>query len=151
MQVLASLIYTASTLHAAVNFPQRPILTFAPNTPGAIYSAPPTDKVRSRVVLDSGPNVFDVQKYRISIHNFGRNLCPILWQPSFVSLICIIYIYICLVCSTEQTLGCIDHRTRTSSQFRLLIQHYSIAINRLARKPRSRFTRTPHQQGLMAY
>ena len=94
MQVLASLIYTASTLHAAVNFPQRPILTFAPNTPGAIYSAPPTDKVRSRVVLDSGPNVFDVQKYRISIHNFGRNLCPILWQPSFVSLICIIYIYI---------------------------------------------------------
>lgn len=46
-QVLATLIYTAGTLHAAVNFPQKTIMSFVPNTPGAMYAAAPTDKVRS--------------------------------------------------------------------------------------------------------
>lgn len=44
-QVLASLIYSASTLHAAVNFPQKPIMSYPPNTPGSVYVPPPTDKV----------------------------------------------------------------------------------------------------------
>eukprot|EP00903_Cladosiphon_okamuranus_P014136 g13137.t1 len=43
-KVLASLIYSASTLHAAVNFPQKPIMSHPPNTPGSIYMPPPTDK-----------------------------------------------------------------------------------------------------------
>ncbi|CAM9248584.1 unnamed protein product, partial [Laminaria digitata] len=43
-KVLANLIYSASTLHAAVNFPQRPEMSFSPNTPGSVYAAPPTDK-----------------------------------------------------------------------------------------------------------
>ncbi|CAN0422903.1 unnamed protein product, partial [Scytosiphon promiscuus] len=41
-QVLASLIYSASTLHAAVNFPQKSRTSFVPNTPGAVFAAPPT-------------------------------------------------------------------------------------------------------------
>ncbi len=45
-QVLASLIYSASALHAAVNFPQKPTTSFTPNTPGSVYLPPPTDKVR---------------------------------------------------------------------------------------------------------
>ena len=45
-QVLASLIYSASALHAAVNFPQKPRVSFVPNTPGSVYAPPPTDKVR---------------------------------------------------------------------------------------------------------
>eukprot|EP00904_Undaria_pinnatifida_P011934 jgi/Undpi1/7871/HiC_scaffold_24.g10343.m1 len=43
-KVFASLIYTASTLHAAVNFPQTPSMSFLPSCPGAMYATPPTDK-----------------------------------------------------------------------------------------------------------
>eukprot|EP00904_Undaria_pinnatifida_P008485 jgi/Undpi1/4767/HiC_scaffold_18.g08120.m1 len=43
-KVLASLIYSASALHAAVNFPQKPRVSFVPNTPGSVYAPPPTDK-----------------------------------------------------------------------------------------------------------
>ena len=49
--MLSSLIYTASVLHAAVNFPQKPLQAFVPNTPGSVYAKPPTDKVR-RIELD---------------------------------------------------------------------------------------------------
>lgn len=45
-QLLASMIYTASCLHAAVNFPQRPTMTYVPMTPGSVYQAAPIDKVR---------------------------------------------------------------------------------------------------------
>ncbi|CAM9747685.1 unnamed protein product [Pylaiella littoralis] len=44
--VLASLIYSASTLHAAVNFPQKPLMSYAPNNPGSVYMPPPTDKAK---------------------------------------------------------------------------------------------------------
>lgn len=43
-KVLASIIYTASTLHAAVNYPQKPHMSFVPSTPGSVYVKPPTDK-----------------------------------------------------------------------------------------------------------
>eukprot|EP00752_Nemacystus_decipiens_P003497 g3229.t1 len=43
-KVLASLIYSASVLHAAVNFPQKPIMSYPPNTPGSVYMPPPADK-----------------------------------------------------------------------------------------------------------
>ncbi|CAN0224047.1 unnamed protein product [Ectocarpus sp. 6 AP-2014] len=43
-KVLASLIYSASALHAAVNFPQQPIMSFVPGNPPSIYVPPPTDK-----------------------------------------------------------------------------------------------------------
>eukprot|EP00904_Undaria_pinnatifida_P007086 jgi/Undpi1/3507/HiC_scaffold_16.g06879.m1 len=43
-KVFASFIYTASTLHAAVNFPQKPSMSFVPSSPGAMYAPPPTDK-----------------------------------------------------------------------------------------------------------
>ncbi|CAN0408228.1 unnamed protein product, partial [Laminaria digitata] len=43
-QVFASLIYTASTLHAAVNFPQKPSMSFVPSSPGSVYAPIPTDK-----------------------------------------------------------------------------------------------------------
>lgn len=39
------MIYTASCLHAAVNFPQRPIMSYVPMTPASVYEAAPTDKV----------------------------------------------------------------------------------------------------------
>ncbi|CAM9747614.1 unnamed protein product [Pylaiella littoralis] len=44
-KVLASLIYSASVLHSAVNFPQKTIMSFAPSNPGSVYMPPPTDKV----------------------------------------------------------------------------------------------------------
>lgn len=40
-QVIATLIYTASTLHAAVNFPQGPFMSFNPSCPGSVYEPPP--------------------------------------------------------------------------------------------------------------
>lgn len=46
-QYLSSLIYTASALHSAVNFPQQPLTSYVPNTPAAVYQPLPTDKVRS--------------------------------------------------------------------------------------------------------
>ncbi|CAM9888708.1 unnamed protein product [Scytosiphon promiscuus] len=47
---LASLVYTGSTLHAAVNFPQQPLTSYVPNTPGAVYQPIPADQ---------GPRGFD--------------------------------------------------------------------------------------------
>lgn len=47
-QVISTLIYTASTLHAAVNFPQRPSMSFNPSCPGSVYQPIPTDKVMYR-------------------------------------------------------------------------------------------------------
>lgn len=44
-QVIASWIYSASTLHAAVNFPQKPSMSFVPSCPGSMFAPPPTDKV----------------------------------------------------------------------------------------------------------
>ncbi|CAM9225448.1 unnamed protein product [Hapterophycus canaliculatus] len=41
---LSSLIYTASALHAAVNFPQQPLTSYVPNTPAAVYQPLPVDK-----------------------------------------------------------------------------------------------------------
>ncbi|CAN0249624.1 unnamed protein product [Pylaiella littoralis] len=43
-KVIASWIYSASTLHAAVNFPQKPSMSFVPSCPGSVYAPPPTDK-----------------------------------------------------------------------------------------------------------
>ncbi|CAM9271580.1 unnamed protein product, partial [Laminaria digitata] len=43
-KVFASLIYTASTLHAAVNFPQKPSMSFVPSCPASVYAPIPTDK-----------------------------------------------------------------------------------------------------------
>eukprot|EP00904_Undaria_pinnatifida_P007087 jgi/Undpi1/3508/HiC_scaffold_16.g06880.m1 len=43
-RVFASLIYSASTLHAAVNFPQKPSMSFVPSCPASVYAPPPTDK-----------------------------------------------------------------------------------------------------------
>ncbi|CAN0326469.1 unnamed protein product [Ectocarpus sp. 6 AP-2014] len=43
-KVLASLIYSASTLHAAVNFPQKTTMSFVPSNPASVYVPPPTDK-----------------------------------------------------------------------------------------------------------
>ncbi|CAM9967586.1 unnamed protein product, partial [Sphacelaria rigidula] len=42
--VLASLIHTASTHHAAVNFPQRTQMSYVPSAPASVYAKPPTDK-----------------------------------------------------------------------------------------------------------
>lgn len=44
-QVIASWIYSASTLHAAVNFPQKPSMSFVPSCPSSMFAPPPTDKV----------------------------------------------------------------------------------------------------------
>ena len=44
-QVLASIIYTASVLHSAVNFPQRSIMSFIPSCPSSMFVPIPTDKV----------------------------------------------------------------------------------------------------------
>ena len=44
-QVLASIIYTASVLHSAVNFPQRTIMSFIPSCPSSMFAPIPTDKV----------------------------------------------------------------------------------------------------------
>lgn len=84
VQVLASMIYTASTLHAAVNFPQRSIMSFAPNTPGSIYAAPPTNKVR-RTVLGIGSSVSRYRHIKLSMLRFGR----ILFSYILVSQICL--------------------------------------------------------------
>eukprot|EP00903_Cladosiphon_okamuranus_P008352 g8033.t1 len=43
-KVIASWIYTGSTLHAAVNFPQKPSMSFVPSCPGSMFAPPPTDK-----------------------------------------------------------------------------------------------------------
>ncbi|CAM9988636.1 unnamed protein product [Ectocarpus sp. 4 AP-2014] len=43
-KVIASWIYSASTLHAAVNFPQKPSMSFVPSCPGSVYAPPPIDK-----------------------------------------------------------------------------------------------------------
>eukprot|EP00752_Nemacystus_decipiens_P012081 g10711.t1 len=43
-KVIASWIYSASTLHAAVNFPQKPSMSFVPSCPGSMFAPPPTDK-----------------------------------------------------------------------------------------------------------
>ncbi|CAM9249351.1 unnamed protein product [Ascophyllum nodosum] len=43
-KVLASLIYSASVLHAAVNFPQKPIMSFVPACPSSMFAPIPTDK-----------------------------------------------------------------------------------------------------------
>eukprot|EP00904_Undaria_pinnatifida_P007085 jgi/Undpi1/3506/HiC_scaffold_16.g06878.m1 len=43
-KILASIIYSASTLHAAVNFPQKPSMSFVPSCPGSMFAPPPTDK-----------------------------------------------------------------------------------------------------------
>eukprot|EP00904_Undaria_pinnatifida_P004858 jgi/Undpi1/1501/HiC_scaffold_11.g04891.m1 len=43
-KVIATFIYTASTLHAAVNFPQADSMSYSPSCPGAMYAAPPTEK-----------------------------------------------------------------------------------------------------------
>lgn len=51
LQVIASWIYSASTLHAAVNFPQKPSMSFVPSCPGSMFAPPPTDKVNTVVVV----------------------------------------------------------------------------------------------------
>ncbi|CAM9597683.1 unnamed protein product [Discosporangium mesarthrocarpum] len=43
-KILASVIYTGSTLHAAVNFPQKPIMGYTPAYPLAVWKEAPTDK-----------------------------------------------------------------------------------------------------------
>ncbi|CAN0288357.1 unnamed protein product [Ascophyllum nodosum] len=43
-KVLASIIYTASVLHSAVNFPQRSIMSFIPSCPSSMFVPIPTDK-----------------------------------------------------------------------------------------------------------
>lgn len=48
-QVLASIIYSASVLHTAVNYPQRTSMSFVPSCPGSMYVPIPTDKVRFRI------------------------------------------------------------------------------------------------------
>lgn len=50
-QVIASWIYSASTLHAAVNFPQKPSMSFVPSCPSSMFAPPPTDKVSVVVVV----------------------------------------------------------------------------------------------------
>ncbi|CAN0524206.1 unnamed protein product, partial [Laminaria digitata] len=52
VQMVSSWIYTASAFHAAVNFPQKSIVSYVPNTPGSVYAVPPADKVSSSLVLD---------------------------------------------------------------------------------------------------
>ncbi|CAN0482666.1 unnamed protein product, partial [Laminaria digitata] len=37
IKMVSSWIYTASALHAAVNFPQKSIVSYVPNTPGSVY------------------------------------------------------------------------------------------------------------------
>ncbi|CAM9689337.1 unnamed protein product, partial [Hapterophycus canaliculatus] len=43
-KVIASWIYSASTLHAAVNFPQKPSMSYVPSCPSAMFAPIPTDK-----------------------------------------------------------------------------------------------------------
>lgn len=52
-QVIASWIYSASTLHAAVNFPQKPSMSFVPSCPGSMFAPIPTDKVLIWRILQS--------------------------------------------------------------------------------------------------
>lgn len=42
---VAHMIFLAGPQHAAVNFPQYPVMSFAPNMPLALYKAPPTSRV----------------------------------------------------------------------------------------------------------
>lgn len=43
IDVVAMVIFTASAQHAAVNFPQRPMMTFAPALSGALWADVPSD------------------------------------------------------------------------------------------------------------
>eukprot|EP00904_Undaria_pinnatifida_P004861 jgi/Undpi1/1504/HiC_scaffold_11.g04894.m1 len=43
-KILSTFIYTASTLHAAVNFPQQYSMSYVPSCPASIYQEPPADK-----------------------------------------------------------------------------------------------------------
>ncbi|CAM9284618.1 unnamed protein product [Choristocarpus tenellus] len=47
-KVIASVIYTASTLHAAVNFPQKPIMAFVPAYPLGLMKPSPTEAKKVR-------------------------------------------------------------------------------------------------------
>jgi len=42
-KVVASVIFTASAQHAAVNFPQKSLESYAPAYPLALYASPPDD------------------------------------------------------------------------------------------------------------
>ncbi|CAM9249501.1 unnamed protein product [Ascophyllum nodosum] len=42
--VIASIIYSASVLHAAVNFPQSPTMSFVPSCPGSMFAPIPSEK-----------------------------------------------------------------------------------------------------------
>lgn len=83
-KVLASLIYTASTLHAAVNFPQRSILSFAPSTPGSVYVKPPTDKVCETRVKNH--SYFFVNESCVCVENLASPWGPYELGSGIISL-----------------------------------------------------------------
>ncbi|CAM9187044.1 unnamed protein product [Choristocarpus tenellus] len=51
-KVIASVIFTASTLHAAVNFPQKPIMSFAPAYPLGLMQPNPTEQNKTSYTED---------------------------------------------------------------------------------------------------
>ncbi|WP_009544663.1 lipoxygenase family protein [Crocosphaera subtropica] len=60
-QVLSTLIFTASAQHAAVNFPQKTLMTYVPGFPLARYSPPPTHVKETQSFLDGLPSLSQAQ------------------------------------------------------------------------------------------
>lgn len=85
-EVLTMVIFTASAAHAAVNFPQNPVMSFAPAMPLAAFSAPPTasqtytradyiamlpPKLHAVVQLNTGALLGDI--YYTKLGDYGEN------------------------------------------------------------------------------
>ncbi|CAN0471139.1 unnamed protein product, partial [Discosporangium mesarthrocarpum] len=54
---VASVIFTASTLHAAVNFPQNPIMSFAPAYPLGVLQPPITEEEKVERWIEYHPRI----------------------------------------------------------------------------------------------
>jgi arachidonate 15-lipoxygenase len=49
VDLVATIIFTASAQHSALNYAQFPFMGFAPNAPAALYAAPPTDATKDEL------------------------------------------------------------------------------------------------------
>jgi arachidonate 15-lipoxygenase len=68
VEAVTSIIFTASAQHAAVNFPQYGLMSFAPGFPLAAYGPPPTSKegLTERSLLDILPPL-DLAHYQLAL------------------------------------------------------------------------------------